>query len=30
MFKGAKQTMEEDFKSAEFRGDPDDGLDWRE
>jgi len=28
MFKGAKETTEEDFKEAEFHGDPDDGLDW--
>ena len=30
MFKGAKQTTEEDFEDAEFHGDPDDGLDWNE
>ena len=30
MFKGAKQTTEEDFREAEFHGDPDDGLDWSE
>jgi hypothetical protein len=28
MFKDAVQTTEEDFKDAEFHGDPDDGLDW--
>jgi hypothetical protein len=30
MFRGAKETTEEDFKEAEFHGDPDDGLDWSE
>jgi hypothetical protein len=28
MFKGAKEATEDDFKEAEFHGDPDDGLDW--
>jgi hypothetical protein len=28
MFSGTKQSTEEDFKIAEFRGDPDDGLVW--
>ncbi len=28
MFKGDYETTEEDFKIAEFHGDPDDGLDW--
>jgi len=30
MFKGPKESTEEDFKEAEFHGDPDDGLDWSE
>jgi hypothetical protein len=30
MFKGEKQATEEDFREAEFQGDPDDGLDWSE
>jgi hypothetical protein len=30
MFKGATEATEEDFKEAEFHGDPDDGLDWSE
>jgi hypothetical protein len=30
MFAGPKQATEEDFKEAEFHGDPDDGLDWTE
>jgi hypothetical protein len=30
MFKGATETTAEDFKEAEFHGDPDDGLDWSE
>jgi hypothetical protein len=30
MFKGTKESTEEDFKEAEFHGDPDDGLDWSE
>jgi hypothetical protein len=30
MFQGATQSTEEDFKEAEFHGDPDDGLDWSE
>jgi hypothetical protein len=30
MFKGAVQATDEDFKAAEFHGDPDDGLDWSE
>jgi len=29
MFSGSPQPTEEDFKTAEFHGDPDDGLDWR-
>lgn len=28
MFAGPVQSTEEDFKLAEFHGDPDDGLDW--
>ncbi len=28
MFAGPIETTEEDFKIAEFHGDPDDGLDW--
>lgn len=28
MFAGLIETTEEDFKLAEFHGDPDDGLDW--
>jgi hypothetical protein len=28
MFSGPIQSTEEDFKAAEFHGDPDDGLDW--
>ena len=28
MFAGPVETNEEDFRLAEFRGDPDDGLDW--
>jgi hypothetical protein len=28
MFPQLKDLTEEDFKAAEFRGDPDDGLDW--
>lgn len=28
MFAGPIETTEEDFKMAEFHGDPDDGLDW--
>lgn len=28
MFAGPIETTEEDFKRAEFHGDPDDGLDW--
>jgi hypothetical protein len=30
MFKGSTEATEEDFKEAEFHGDPDDGLDWSE
>lgn len=30
MFKGATESTEADFKEAEFHGNPDDGLDWRE
>jgi hypothetical protein len=30
MFKGPRGSTEEDFKEAEFHGDPDDGLDWTE
>lgn len=29
MFRGAPDPTDEDFRSAEFHGDPDDGLDWR-
>ncbi|MCC2669876.1 MAG: hypothetical protein K0Q72_2347 [Armatimonadetes bacterium] len=29
MFRGTSEPTEEDFRSAEFHGDPDDGLDWR-
>jgi hypothetical protein len=28
MFKGDRQSTEDDFKSGEFRGDYDDQLDW--
>jgi hypothetical protein len=28
MFGGAPQPCEDDFRSAEFHGDPDDGLPW--
>lgn len=28
MFKGTTESTEADFQEAEFRGDPDDGLDW--
>lgn len=28
MFSGPVETTEEDFRIAEFHGDPDDGLDW--
>ena len=28
MFAGLIETTEEDFKAAEFHGDPDDGVDW--
>ncbi len=28
MFKTDRDLTEEDFKIAEFHGDPDDGLDW--
>jgi hypothetical protein len=28
MFQGEKDVTEEDYKAAEFHGDPDDGLDW--
>lgn len=28
MFKGDVEPTDEDFLSAEFHGDPDDGLDW--
>lgn len=28
MFPGAVEPTDEDFRSAEFHGDPDDGLDW--
>ncbi len=28
MFKTDRDITEEDFKIAEFHGDPDDGLDW--
>lgn len=28
MFKGAKQSTDEDFLVAEFKGDLDDNLDW--
>lgn len=28
MFKGDREPSDEDFRSAEFHGDPDDGLDW--
>ncbi|MEN9220965.1 MAG: hypothetical protein Q6M04_00855 [Thermostichus sp. BF3_bins_97] len=28
MFAGTLKSTEEDFKLAEFHGDPDDGLDW--
>jgi hypothetical protein len=30
MFKGTTEATEDDFKEAEFHGDPDDGLDWSE
>ena len=30
MFKGPTEATAEDFKEAEFHGDPDDGLDWGE
>ena len=29
MFPQLQELTDEDFKSAEFHGDPDDGLDWR-
>lgn len=29
VFSGDPQPTEEDFRSAEFHGDPDDGLDWK-
>ena len=29
MFGGVPQPSEDDFRSAEFHGDPDDGLAWR-
>jgi hypothetical protein len=28
MFHGSNRSTEEDFHSAEFKGDSDDGLDW--
>ena len=28
MFSGDPQPTEDDFRSAEFHGDPDDGLNW--
>lgn len=28
MFRGDVEPTDEDFRSAEFHGDPDDGLDW--
>lgn len=28
-YAGGRETTEEDFKIAEFHGDPDDGLDWK-
>jgi hypothetical protein len=30
MFRGEGAITDEDFKEAEFHGDPDDGLDWPE
>lgn len=29
MFPQLRELTDEDFKAAEFHGDPDDGLDWR-
>lgn len=28
MFPGSIETSDEEFRSAEFHGDPEDGLDW--